>query len=417
MRQKIASTSLWFTILSLTASALNFAYYPAISRFLNLAQFGDVQIGLSFVMQAAALFSSLNLVALYVGTSKQSSENITARLERAIILPSIIGSFLVALFAVPISHLLQLHDPTLLYLLAIIFILNIPAGTWLGTLQGEGSFIQSGWISLAASFIKIISSIVLILCGFEAHGAVIGIIIGTFTIIPLCYFAQNSRTLDIRHTFSLPRKEDLRFLFSHKTIVAILTTFVLFSLISTFDTLFAKIILNPTEAGMFSQLSTIAKVPYYLLLPISMILFGRFIVRPWHQIKTAAFYFAGASVTSLVIYIIAEPLCTALFKLTMNRDAHDIIGVLLIAFCAFIVNNLLVYLLVSRGAIMKPLSIATVNFIGTLVALSYSSSALDIALRFALSQVLTTILLSFVVVYTRGNVSQLSHPVGSDPRI
>ena len=399
MKQKITSASLWFTGLSLAASAVNFLYYPVIARFLNLAQFGDVQIGVSFVMQAAALFSSLNLVALFISAGSNAKDT-TARLERILITPSIIAALIITLFANPISQVLQLHDPSLLYLLAVIFILNIPASTWIGTLQGEGHFLWSGGISLIASIIKIGASVLLITGGLGAHGAILGILLGTFVIIPFAYLLQKSNSLSLRETFRLATKQDFAFLLNNRFIILILFTFFGLALLSTFDTLFAKIHLPPSDAGSFAQLSIIAKITYFALLPISIILFNRFITSGQQHNKTLVLYSLAVIFSSAVIFIATPLLSQLLFDFSLSSSMKYVSFCLITAFGAFTISNLFMYFIVSKGAFKFAAVAMAFIFIVVTLPLSFATTATNLATTYAATQIIGTFLLLIVVGYT-----------------
>jgi len=402
MRKKITSASLWFTVLSLTASALNFLYYPVVARLLNLSQFGDVQIGVSFIMQAAALFSSLNLVALFISAGKGGAENVTARLERILILPSAVGAALVVMLAQPISQILQLHDPSLLYLLALIFILNIPASTWVGTLQGEESFVRSGLIALCASAVKIIVSALMIVAGFGAHGAIIGILVGTACIIPLAYFAQKSSSLNVRQTFRLPTKTDFQFLLQRPSLSLLLLSFLLLALLSTFDALFAKIHLSPEPAGMFAQLSIMAKIPYFLATPVSIILFRQFINSPEKQAKRLAIYAGAVTIASVAIYFCIPVAANLLFQLKLEPNHITIAALLLLAFGAFSITNSLVFLMIARGSVRQTFAVAIFGFICiTALLITSDASGESIAWRYAIGQTSTSLLALAMLRYTK----------------
>lgn len=401
MNRKFNAVSLWFTILSSAASALNLLYYPLVAHLLNLAQFGDVQVGVSFIMQAAALFASLNLVALLLSARKESEEDIIQKLEQVLLTPSFVFAVLVSIFAHPISGLLQLHSAGLLYLLSAIFILNIPASTWIGTLQGEGAFIKSGAISLVSSFVKIIASTIFILFGLGAYGAILGIMTGTVITIPLCYMLQDSKSLNFSKTFRVPTKEDFRIVFKYKSVLIILISFVLFSLVGTFDVLFAKAHLSPIDAGRFAQYSIIAKIPYFALMPVSIILFGRFIKSPARQIRAVIVYIIGVLILSFVIYLTLPFVSQTLFSLNLRtNDMHITVG-LLAAFGLYTITLLLNYLLISRKRALAAFTLAVISIFLSLVSLSIAATPEAIARNYAQSFIVVVLLSLLCLVYNR----------------
>lgn len=406
MKHKLNTVSLWFTVLAFLASVLNFLYYPIVARLLNLSQFGDVQVGVSFIMQAAALFSSLNLVALLLSAKKGSEKGIVQKLEQVLIVPSLLGAALVSIFAYPISGLLQLHSPGLLYLLSFIFILNIPASTWVGTLQGEGAFIKSGAISLLSSLTKILASTLLILVGLGAYGAILGIMIGSIVIIPLCYALQDSNSLMFAKTFRLPNKDDFKILAERKSVFLILVSFILLSLISTFDVIAAKTHLTPIEAGEFAQLSIISKIPYFALLPVSIILFGKFIKKPERQGRAIFIYCLGVLLLSLATYFMLPLISHALFSLSLDSETIRTTLWLLAAFGFYTVIFLIIYLLVSRGHTTAIFLIAIVAFLLSFASLTLATTTETIARNYALSLVVVMLLSLLYLGYNREHVKE-----------
>lgn len=392
MKRKFNAVSLWFTILSFFASVFNFLYYPIVAQFLDLAQFGDTQIGVSFIMQAAALFSSLNLVALYLSAKHTSAEGIIHKLEQVLLVPSILGALLIAIFAHPISEILQLHSPGLLYWLSVIFILNIPASTWVGTLQGEGAFIKSGLISLISSLTKIVASVVFITAGLGAYGAILGILAGSLIIMPLCLLLQRPRSLGFKKTFRLPTKDDFIILTRYKSVTLTLISFILLSLAGTFDILFAKAQLPPSSAGIFAQLSITAKIPYFAFLPVSMILFGRFIKNPGRQINIVLTYTVGVLAMSVITYLLLPVIAQTLFSLELEVAMAHTAAWLLAAFGSYTLIFLMNYLLVSREQIKTAVFMAIATLVLSLTSLTLATGAEEIARNYAVSLVAVMLL-------------------------
>lgn len=391
MSRKVLKMSLWFTVLSVLASALNFLYYPIAARMLSLSEFGDVQIGISFIMQAAALFTSLNTLALFFAAQKKDQAKVIARLERIIIAFSLIVSILTVIWAEPISSILQLDNPSLLYILAIIFIVNIPAATWLGSVQGEGQFIASGVIAVSSSLLKIIVGVAAIAIGLGAHGAMIGILFGTLAILPASYFIQKQRTLHLRQTFRLPMQSDFSLFSTRPLLVLLFLSLVLLAVTSTVDILFAKILLDPEDAGLYAQLSTAGKIPYFATIPVAIIIFER-LINNRNSHKQAIVLF-GSLVTSITILTIAfEVIILQLFfGLAPGDYSPKAFAMLCVAFGAYSVSTLLIYNLISRGWIIRVAVASASTLILPALLLSSGERNLEvIAQSFMISQLLST---------------------------
>ncbi len=387
MKRREIKTQLLFTVLSITASGLNFLFYPILARSLNLAAFGDVQIGIALVMQAAALFTSLNLVALLLSAHKSMSVNIIVSIERIIIWVGIVAATIIAIFAVPLSGALQLHDPSLLYILAVILVINVPAGTWIGVLQGEGKFIASGVIAVSTSLLKIIAAIFLISLGLGAHGALLGLLIGTVAILPLVYVAHSSKGLNILSTFKPVTVADFRKLSRHKNIVYMLISFFFLSLISTIDIVISKILFSPDVAGAYSQLSVIGKIPYFALIPLAIIGFERFIKKSTSESKFIAIFTALLVFVALTLIVIEPFIAGILFNLPPSLYDPLTALLLIIAFSAYTLTTLLCYSLVAKGSYKLPLIALTAFTVVCVVVCFLAKSTVELSIYYAALQV------------------------------
>lgn len=392
MSRKIIKTSLLFTTLSVAASALNFLYYPVAARLLSLSDFGDVQIGISFIMQAAALFTSLNTLALFFAAQKKDQSRVIAQLERLIIAFSLILSVVAVIWAVPISTALQLHDPTLLYILAVIFILNIPAATWLGSVQGEGRFVASGVIATAASLLKIVIGSVAIALGLGAHGALLGILFGTLAILPASYFTQKEKTLHLRQTFRFPNVSDFKLFTTRPLLIVLFTSLFVLALASTVDVLAAKILLNPETAGLYAQLSTAGKIPYFATIPVAIIAFERLIKHISSRRHILALFGGLVAGMTLITVTFEAVIMQLFFGLENSSYSGGSFVMLCVAYGAYSLTTLFVYSLISRRQIVSVafITLLTLTLSGLMVFIGEPTIS-RIAQSFMTSQIIAAL--------------------------
>ena len=388
---KQLKSSFLFTALSLGASALNFLFYPVISHLLSARDFGDIQIGVSFIMIAAALFSSLNTLALFLSAQKESTKkNSLQHVERLVTTVSLILALLVIIFAGPIKDFLNLGDSSLLYILSVIFVLNIPAATWVGVLQGNGQFIASGWVGLTAALTKILASALFISFGWGAHGALIGMLLGFLVILPLVKILQNKSLVSFRSTMRFLSKEDLRYFSQTKTPLFILLGMVLVAIIANIDVTIAKAVLSPEEAGGYAQVSTAAKIPYFALLPVAIILFKSFIDTPKRIAKSMTLFALVALVGALATYLLRDIILGIVFG---HLDTTGTLPYLAVAFSAYAVLTLAMYALIATGRLKQLLVSSVLALVLTLLAvLVQPHTSLGIAQGFCGAVVLSLLL-------------------------
>lgn len=337
---------------------------------LSIASFGDVQAGISFIMIAATLFTSLNTIALYsAAIRKNNSHNILESIERVIITLSACLAVIVLIFAPQISNLFNISSPTLLYILAAIFIINIPAATWVGALQGNGQFITSGFISVAASLIKLLASGLLIYAGFGAHGALIGMLIGFVIILPLAKYLSKAKTNSYLNTFKLPNKMDFVILYKDKASIVILLSMIIIYLVNTMDITFSKIFLDRATAGLLAQASTAAKIPFFALIPVTIIFFERFIKGEVPILRTIIWFTTGSFIVSYFVYLAGPFIMKFVFNSTYD---HQVFPALLIAYSTFLCINMLSYAIIARRNIII-LLLSSISSLGIIILLLINS--------------------------------------------
>jgi O-antigen/teichoic acid export membrane protein len=332
--------STYFTILSALAAGINFLYYPVIATLLTTERFGDVQIGVSFIMLFGALFTSLGVLALYLSATKTTTSGMF-HIERLMMLVSLAGAMSLIAFHQPIATALQLHNSSLLFLLAFIFLINIPAGTWVGALQGNGQFISSGWISVASATAKIIFSVIFISLGLGAHGALMGMAVGSLLILPLVLFSQTTSLVKVGQTFGIFRQSDWRYIKKHRAMLLLLVTLVGLALTSSLDIIFAKALFSPTEAGNFAKASTAAKIPLFSVLPIALILFERFIKKNINVPIAVTVYIGVVGLLSMLVYAFQRVILHSAFSFTGDGRLFT---PLLTAFSTLSITYLFAYL-------------------------------------------------------------------------
>lgn len=398
MSLKLLKTSLYFTILSTSASAINFAFYPIISHLLSVADFGDVQLGVSFIMLAASLLTSLSTLALFATANKGTEKNTLGSIERLVISLSVLLAVTTAVLAAPLSSLLQLQDPSLLYILSLIFVLNIPASTWVGTLQGGGQFIASGWISVTSSLVKVVAAFLLIRFGLGAHGALLGIALGGFIMLPLAKMFDRSNNINYSETFGVFRSADFSFFRERIDLLIILGSLIMLAFIASIDVVMAKIALSPELAGAYAQVSTVAKIPYFAGLPVTLVLFERYVKKNISHSLSLLVYVCIIVVVAAGVIVLSDILLHTLFN--YRENGINILGPLVVSFSSYSILMLCTYQLIAQKK-FKQLLILSASGLGmVLMFVANSTTAPSIAYAYMYA-ILFTLLLSVIFAYTK----------------
>lgn len=401
MSKKVIRTSIGFTFLSLATAGVNFLYYPVLAHFLAVRDFGDVQAGISFIMLAGTLFTSLSILSMFVTALGMKNEQIkTHHFERVIIAISCLAAVITLLFSHQLAGILQLSHPSLLYILSAIFIINIPAVSWVGALQGNNQFIASGLASLTSAIMKIVLSIVFMALGYGAFGALLGTILGLATTLPFILLVQKNHVVSFRRTFSLPTREDIRFIQKHHNLTKTFVALVLFYAISTLDVFFAKAFLDPINAGYFAQQSTAAKIPYYALAPVALVLFQAKLSGRSSNKKMLYAYGLLAALSSVAIAFGGKIILRFVFNYH-GPSSWLSFSLLLAAYGLFSVSLLWLYMFIADRAVHKAAILATASIVIAVVSLGFfHGTIISIALALSIS-LFFSLLIALILTYTR----------------
>ena len=254
-----------FYIISGVSSVLNYLVYPLISNIVDIKTFGEIQFLFTAFNQLSLGFVVLNILSiLATAKSKDKKEekkrilslNMIASLVAGVI--SIVGVAVLIIF----KSQLQLHNTTAIILLGVGLLVNVPFTITIGQLQGNSRFLQSGVISLMATFLKLVLSIVFVKIGLGATGAMLGVVIGML-ISTLVGLWLNSG-LKVK-----PKDADISSIgFLKKPAIYSLILIGTLTIASSLDLLVARTILTQTDAGIYSGVATISKIILAALSPI-----------------------------------------------------------------------------------------------------------------------------------------------------
>jgi O-antigen/teichoic acid export membrane protein len=144
-----------FILLSVVASAINYAAYPVLSRILPAAQYTDITVSLSILTQITTFLSSI--VALTIGISKSySHKEATLRIEKLQSLLFRLFVTLSVLFLIASPLLMPLIDTPAAYALPICIMMlgSIPITIISGYLNGKNLLIKLGLVAVVTASLQ-----------------------------------------------------------------------------------------------------------------------------------------------------------------------------------------------------------------------------------------------------------------------
>jgi O-antigen/teichoic acid export membrane protein len=262
----IAHGATVMVILTLAASAVNYASNLVFSRLLSPAEFGDLTAVLAFaVIVAVPTGAAQTLIAervarnLAEGRTEQVRWLIRHALGHVVTVATMVG-VLYALALPLVIEVLEIRAPgpaiALLPLLVLMFISPIA----LGVLQGMDRFIAFGVMTLAIAVSRIAFGVPWAAAGGGSGGAIGGQAIGLSVVLIGAAWLLRDQLMPRGSgaaTSGLKRKPS-------PAALSASAAFVAFAVISNLDILLAKLFLDPHDVGLYAALATVAKVVIFL---------------------------------------------------------------------------------------------------------------------------------------------------------
>lgn len=174
-------------------------------------------------------------------------------------------SLIVILLAKFIARFLNIGELVPIILLSLVYLLVFPLSVNRGILQGMQNFIQLSINSVLEPFAKIILSVIFIWLGWKINGVILAIV---FSIIIVYSFSFYPLKKILKNHPKIIEKNNL-WNYSITTLVALVfSSTLIFS-----DIILVKHYFDPHEAGLYSAVSTIAKIILYGSTPIVTVMF------------------------------------------------------------------------------------------------------------------------------------------------
>ena len=259
-------------------SVFNYAYYPVISRFLNLHQFGEAQFLLSTLLQATTILTSFGLVVLYFTSNRDDDPHHIAAiqaLEATFLYVTIFLGALLLLISPAIQTFFQLSYPATVVMFAVLLVMNVPLIFRSSILQGLQRFWKAAEVGMTASISKLVIAVGLMLAGYTMFGVFASLVIAHVLAVGYAYYLT-SKTVPFTLKISW---NHLRVLWQRVRFVAFvvgLTT--LGAIIYGLDVLAVRHYFSPETAGGYAGVSTSARILFFLTSSVATVLVAS--VRP-----------------------------------------------------------------------------------------------------------------------------------------
>lgn len=261
---------------SVGVGALNYAYYPIMSRLLPVDSYGEVQALMSLFLQLLIFLSVLgqvtvNVVANYQDETKK--QKIVYELEKLALFMSLALFALVAVFGWKIKSFFHFNSVWPFMVLMLSIVVTVPLAFRSAFLRGHKKFAAVSVANLLSSASDIAVSAILVLIGWKTVGAIFGIVVAQF--LAFLYAARAA----YKTGFVKPENATLRSLPDIKALkpelkygLLVLCGSLTITVLSSVDIFVVKHFFDAETAGRYAGVSTVARMIFFLTASIAQVL-------------------------------------------------------------------------------------------------------------------------------------------------
>lgn len=384
-------------------AVLNYFFYPILSRILLPADFGDVQVYLSLITQAGILFGAFTIVAANITANSENQyerNTILTELKRICFWIVCVASIFLLFGAPYLRGFLNLSSIYPLLGLILALFLSTNATFRNAFLQGNSNFFElslSGFVSSAG---RIVFAVLLVWLGMTSSGAIAGILLAQGAVLYYLFMrTRNQLDLNSRANIHVLEGGTIKKELLYGLLIIFATGLVTF--IHTSDILIIKHLFDANDAGIYSGISAIAKIIFFLLSPIVAVLFSSIKIKNTQKenfhimIKSLVISLCLGGVTLLIFYYFSDTTVKVLLGENYRGSAYLLPKVGLIMLLCSLVNIFVYYFLALRRFFLIGLSVLGVLSVVGLLFLRNDS--IDAVLNSLL--ISSGILLALLVVF------------------
>ncbi len=298
---------------------LNYLFHPVIASRLSLADFGDVQALFSLITQLSTVLGAFTLAAVHASVNceeKGECAAVIALLQKAAFVMLGIAFLGLLLSATTLTRALQFTSVTPFFAVALLLVATSFYTIRVGYLQGQGRFVSVSFANLLVAAGRLGFAVLLVVLGLRAFGAIAGIVLAQVVALLFVYI-QTRHGLKVSNEtpvkLSWPRIwKELRY------VVLVGLTMAYVTILYTADVLIVKRYFSPELAGIYSGISTIAKIIFFTSGPLVTVLISSIRLNGERSARRKSFFKGMALVGAvsggaLVIFAVFPVFFTNLF--------------------------------------------------------------------------------------------------------
>lgn len=381
---KFLKNNLIFFIGSLVVSILNYLYFPILGRILSVENFGEAQAINTLVLQSMVILSALGYVAIHLFTNikdqKAASEKVKDLEGSALIITLLVIAF-VLIFQNRIISYFKFSSFLSLFVICLIFLLNIPFTIKRSWIQAKQKFYDISIVGAIAAISKLSIAVILIFLGFKILGVLAGLLIAT--LLSLVYVSLRSNAginfrshLVTNYIKKIMEDPELRkdLYFAGMILIVLISVTIFYSA----DVLFVRRYFSTTISGLYSGVSAIANIIFFATIAFSGVLLpsikiGETKVNQHNFLKAILITIITGSAIWLSFSIAPTQVITLLIGEKYRQFSGLLPSIGIFILLASISNVILTYLIALKKKAAPIISFLGVVFLFTLILLNNSS--------------------------------------------
>lgn len=270
-----------FLVGSLGIAVFSYLYYPVIGRMVSVSEYGEIQAWISLFMEFGIVLTAFGYVITNIANNHENAATkqiLLLEIERLALLVSVVLFVGLGTASHYLSLSFQFSSMWPFVALGILIILNVPATFRTYYLQGNKQLKEVALAGIIFAAGKLAVSVILIAAGLNISGVIFGYIIAQ--IINLMYVATKTRGKlpTLRSSVPVTLKE-ARFVSERHVLkqemlygLFILVLLAVVTVLYTSDAIVVRRYFTPNEAGLFSGISSVARIVFFVTASIAGVL-------------------------------------------------------------------------------------------------------------------------------------------------
>jgi O-antigen/teichoic acid export membrane protein len=410
---------------SFAVSVLNYLYYPVIGRFVSISDFGEIQTLISIILQMGILFTAFGTaITNIVANSKEENEKIELILflQKVVFIGSILMFFVIVLLSIHLQSFFKFVSIYPFIALGVALTVNVAFVVRNSYMQGKKDFKSISIAGVIYAGCKIVFSMFLVIIGTRTFGAITGVAIAQL----IAFLYLYSKTKDhIKSNKSIIKNEErykedfrkqVRSEFKYLALIFIL--FISVTLLYSSDVLIVKHFFNPQIAGLYSSISTAARIIFFITGSVGAVLI------PSIKMKNKPIQNIKILFKSMAIIFVIGGGTFAVFSLAPSLVIRIIMGskflpfayllprISLMVFLVSIINLFFSYFVTLRDYLSSFIAIIGLVSISILIYFHHST-IISIINSFILVDILMLFLIAIYILYNMGIMKLVCRRINS----